>query len=644
MGDAETAASDLSVSAASLNTNLVSDSSILLGGSGSNRTVTLTPAAGQSGLVGILLTVSDGTNETSETFTWNITPVNASPALATTNLSIAANGFLDIDLAGLASDAETPADGLTFGVSNPSNGTVTLLSDGHTARFTPTTNYFGPASFRCTATDQGPDSRWLLYYNFEPPDAADDKSVTDLSPNRLPGTLEEYGTGAGAFDASVPLGLARFSTASLRLTEAGATNGARLSVLVGSTLYSLKNADWTFATWFRRATATNDEWLFHIGAGNGAAGDGDELELRWNSTGQIQLDHYNTTNAQDVSLPGGTVPIGDWHHVAVVFDRTNNNAGALSLYVDGALKGTAGVSWSLNQTKELIFGGVKKGSEDRWLNGWLDDLVIYRAVLTPAEIARLAGGCTVGHLGGASATNTISLNVIPPNRPPVLPALTNQTIIAGATLSVTNGAYDPDSPPQTLAFVLLSAPAGAAINPTNGLLTWRPTLAQAGASNRFTVVVTEAGWVTNLAPVADAFVRDGSLASSNYGSDSVLAVRLAGSGFTRESYLKFSLTDVAGSIADARLQLWPVFAAVPAVHALALATNDAWTELTLNWDNKPLPAARSPHGHRNSIPSWICRWPHRRSRPSPRTNSFHCAFMPRTPPATGLTTVPARGR
>jgi hypothetical protein len=26
---------------------------------------------------------------------------------------------------------------------------------------------------------------------------------------------------------------------------------------------------------------------------------------------------------------------------------------------------------------------------------------------------------------------------------------------------------------------------------------------------------------------------------------------------------------------------------VPAVHSLALATNDAWTELTLNWDNKP---------------------------------------------------------
>ena len=136
-------------------------------------------------------------------------------------------------------------------------------------------------------------------------------------------------------------------------------------------------------------------------------------------------------------------------------------------------------------------------------------------------------------------------------------------------------------------FSLPGAPSGATINPTNGTLRWRPTLAQAGSTNLVTVVATQAGWLTNLAPVADAYVRDGSLANSNFGTDSVLAVRLAGTGFTRESYLKFSLTNVPGSIADARLLLWPVFAAVPAVHALAVATHDAWTELTLTWNNRP---------------------------------------------------------
>ena len=41
-------------------------------------------------------------------------------------------------------------------------------------------------------------------------------------------------------------------------------------------------------------------------------------------------------------------------------------------------------------------------------------------------------------------------------------------------------------------------------------LNWRPTIAQAGTSNLFTVVVTEGGWLTNLMAVADAYVRDGS--------------------------------------------------------------------------------------------------------------------------------------
>jgi hypothetical protein len=38
-------------------------------------------------------------------------------------------------------------------VSGAQNGTVTLLADGHTAQFTPNTNYHGSASFSYTATD-----------------------------------------------------------------------------------------------------------------------------------------------------------------------------------------------------------------------------------------------------------------------------------------------------------------------------------------------------------------------------------------------------------------------------------------------------------------------------------------------------------
>src|SRR6185369_9313437 len=96
------------------------------------------------------------------------------------------------------------------------------------------------------------------------------------------------------------------------------------------------------------------------------------------------------------------------HHAAIVFDRTANNAGTLALYLDGVQAGaTTAVSWSLDQASELVFGGVKKGNEARWLNGNLDDLALFRVPLSAAELGALSAGRTVAQLGGLSRTNTV---------------------------------------------------------------------------------------------------------------------------------------------------------------------------------------------------------------------------------------------
>ena len=469
IGDAQTAAAALTVQAVSLNTNLLPAANITLGGSGASRTVTLMPATNQSGAAAVLLLVSDGTNQTPETFTLTVTPVNTPPAVLATNLTVPLNSSMDVNLLLLVSDSETLPAAMRFEVSAAVGGSVTLLADGHTARFTAATNYLGPASFRYAATDTGPDPRWLLHYNFEPPDAADDKSVTDMSANKLTGTLEEYGAGLSAYDTNVPIALAPFSTHSLVLTKSGTGNAARLGVLLPSSAYALKNADWTMTVWFRHSTATNDDFIFHIGSGDGYGGDGDELDLDLVPGGQLQLRHYNTANIQDVNIAGGIIPAGEWHHAAVVFDRTNNNAGQLKLFLDGMQAGTtASVNWSLGQNDELVFGGVKKGNEARWLNGNLDDVALYGAVLTPTEIAALAAGRTVAQLGGLSSSNTVSGVVQFTNQPPVLAGISNAQIIAGVPLAITANANDPDAWPQSLAFSLLNAPAGAAINSSNG--------------------------------------------------------------------------------------------------------------------------------------------------------------------------------
>ena len=76
VGDVETAAGSLTVSGSSNNTTLVPNGNIVFGGSGANRTVTVTPAANQSGTATITVTVSDGALTASDTF---VLTVNCAP-------------------------------------------------------------------------------------------------------------------------------------------------------------------------------------------------------------------------------------------------------------------------------------------------------------------------------------------------------------------------------------------------------------------------------------------------------------------------------------------------------------------------------------------------------------------------------------
>jgi hypothetical protein len=68
VGDAETPANELLVVASSSNPALVPNSSIVLAGAGAQRTVTVTPAAGQHGSVTITVVVTDGVLSASTDF------------------------------------------------------------------------------------------------------------------------------------------------------------------------------------------------------------------------------------------------------------------------------------------------------------------------------------------------------------------------------------------------------------------------------------------------------------------------------------------------------------------------------------------------------------------------------------------------
>ena len=80
VGDTETPAGSLVVTASSSNPTLVPMAGVALGGTGTNRTVTVTPTAGQAGTVTITLTVQDGGGLTA-TDTFTLTVVAPPPPL-----------------------------------------------------------------------------------------------------------------------------------------------------------------------------------------------------------------------------------------------------------------------------------------------------------------------------------------------------------------------------------------------------------------------------------------------------------------------------------------------------------------------------------------------------------------------------------
>ncbi|HEY3762383.1 MAG TPA: LamG-like jellyroll fold domain-containing protein [Verrucomicrobiae bacterium] len=426
---------------------------------------------------------------------------NYQPAVLTTSsLTTPQNYFVNVDLASRVNDTETSLSNLLFTVGSPANGSIILLPDAHTAQFTPTANFTGAAGFSFTTTDYGTDPRLIFSYDFEPPATLANNSITDVSGNARDASIVSVGGGAASYSSSVPANLAPFSTRSLQLTQNN--NGAnavcfKRTVTTGN--LSMTNGSWTFATWFNRATQTNDNFIFYIGNGSGFGGNGDEFQLYCPSNSNlIALSHWNASNVRDIALvPTNAVGTNEWHHVAVEFQHLGNGTNNVSLYLDGSAVGTASnIVWSLKQNSSMVFGGHASTSSAtyRWFNGSLDDLALFRGALATNEISLLATR-TVSNFGGWTITNSISVNVVaaPPNTPPVLAAISNYVLNAGITLTITNAATDTDQPPQTLTFGLMTAPTNAAIDPDTGLLVWRPTVAQADSINLFTVSVTDNG-------------------------------------------------------------------------------------------------------------------------------------------------------
>ncbi len=136
-------------------------------------------------------------------------------------------------------------------------------------------------------------------------------------------------------------------------------------------------------------------------------------------------------------------------------------------------------------------------------------------------------------------------------------------------------------------------------------LSWDPaiTIVQTTPTVKLAVNVNGAGGQTfharffvgpvqtlTLSPVADAYIENGTNANANFGGATTLIVKTNSSNtnLTREAYLRFALPPAPGLIFNATLRLLPT--SLPAntlEHALALVTDNSWTESGITWNNRP---------------------------------------------------------
>jgi len=94
---------------------------------------------------------------------------------------------------------------------------------------------------------------------------------------------------------------------------------------------------------------------------------------------------------------------------------------------------------------------------------------------------------------------------------------------------------------------------------------------------------------TTLAPVADATVRGGASAGSNFGATTNLTVRQDTSVNNQQrAYLRWDLSGVPGRISQARIVLTPLSIGANAIEqGVAVANSNNWTEAGVTWNNQP---------------------------------------------------------
>jgi autotransporter-associated beta strand protein len=457
LADADTALTSLTLSGVSSNQAIIPDANILFGTAGTIRTITVSAASTVSGTVDITITAADPEGN-SGSYVWPVT-VNAKPVLAVTTPTTTENTPVDIDLRAFVTDDITPDEQLFFEVDRVRNGKMTLLPDGYTARFTPNPNFNGSTNYRLVVRDQSLGSSFRFLYDFEPPDSHEDSLSTDQSNFNRTGTLQAINSGTFAYDASVPPALTPQSANALVLAQNGAS-GARLRRTMTTSDHNFNDADWTFSTWVKRGGTDTEDFVFHLGDGDGH-GTENELELFFAAGSDVLKLQKWGAGGLEKEIMVSDITSSQWQHITLSYDRTATNTGTFYLYVGQFLRGSvAAVTMNVNQATALVAGGHASttANVDRWFDGVMDEVLFQSGLSTRTEIYNRSRMGARHYHGLSVIGNNLTLTVTGANQPPSIAAVPDRYIPVNASASpVTVRLSDAETEARSLTLTAVSS-------------------------------------------------------------------------------------------------------------------------------------------------------------------------------------------
>ncbi|CAN5270443.1 hypothetical protein BH23VER1_BH23VER1_10700 [soil metagenome] len=136
---------------------------------------------------------------------------------------------------------------------------------------------------------------------------------------------------------------------------------------------------------FSEGSTTSTDPLFNIGTRNDGSDNTLDLFLR-DAGGPAHQFSF------------GSPFDGTWHHVVLTFNSLNSR---IALYIDGFLDRDDWifkdiVSPALDNTS---IGGITRDVNSHWVNGFVDDVALWKIILTPEAIGALASGSSPTDLG-----------------------------------------------------------------------------------------------------------------------------------------------------------------------------------------------------------------------------------------------------